>query len=103
MVIRVAEPGRPAFQLRKGEEGLSVFLFHAVVPPLEESEVLGAFRPGSVAIVRSMAEIEAKGLAVVSIPGTEPLPARLQQAHGEIRPGPEMSRPQFKAALKELE
>jgi hypothetical protein len=103
MLIRVSEPGRPAFQLRRGEEGLSVFILDAVDPPLNELEVLGAFRPGSMAVVRTLAEIESKGLDIVSIPGTEPLPARLRQAHGEIRPGPGMSRPQFKAALKELE
>jgi hypothetical protein len=103
MVIRVSEPGRPAFQLRKGEEGLSIFILDAVDPPLDELEVLGAFRPGSVAVVRSMAEIEAKGLDIVFIPGTEPLPTRLRHAHGEIRPRPGMSRPQFKVALKELE
>ncbi|MBX6311614.1 MAG: hypothetical protein IRY99_01625 [Isosphaeraceae bacterium] len=86
MVVRVAEPGRPAFQLRKGEEGLLVFHLGAVDPPLTE------------------AEIEAKGLRVVPIPGAEPLPSRLWEAHAEIRPGLGMTRAQFKQpCLKELE
>ena len=103
MVVRVGEPGRPAFQLRKGEEGLSVFDLPAVNPPLTEVEILGSFRPGSQAIARSVDEIEAKGLIVVPLLGAEPLPQRLQQAHVEIRPGPGMSRAQFKQALQELE
>jgi hypothetical protein len=103
MVIRVTEVGRPAFQLRRGEEGLSVFLPDAVAPPLDEAEVLGSFRPGSLAVTRSIAEIEAKGLIVVSVQGSESLPARLRSSHAEIRPGPEMARSEFKQALKELE
>jgi hypothetical protein len=88
MVVRVAEPGRPAFQLRKGEEGLSVFVLERVNPPLTESEVLESFRAGSQIIVRSEAEIEAKGLSLGSILGAEPLPQSLREAHAEIRPGP---------------
>ena len=103
MVIRVAELGRPAFQLRKGEERLSVFLLGAVDPPLDEAEVLGSFRQGSFAVIRSIAEIEGKGLRVVSDPGPESLPARLQSSHAVILPGPEMTRSVFKQALKELE
>ena len=53
--------------------------------------------------MRSVAEIEQKGLQVVPIPGAEPLPERLRQAHAEIRPGPGMARDQFKQILKELE
>ena len=41
MVVSVTEPGRPAFQLRKGEEGLSFFHPATVQPPLTESEILG--------------------------------------------------------------
>ena len=37
MLIRVADPGMPAFQLRKGEPGLSVFDTDAVTPPLTEA------------------------------------------------------------------
>ena len=103
MVVRVAEPGRPAFQLRKGEEGLSVFDLDAVNPPLTEAEVLDGLRAGNQVVVRSVAEIEAKGLRVVPIPGTGVLPQRLRDAHAEIRPGPKMGRSGFKQALKELE
>ena len=103
MVIRVAESGRPAFQLRKGEEGLSVFRLDSVDPPLDEAEVLGSFRPGSFAVIRSIAEIEAKGLIVAFVLGSDSLPARLRSSHAEIRPGLEMTRSEFKQALKELE
>jgi hypothetical protein len=103
MVVRVVAPGRPAFQLRKGEEGLSVFDPGAVDPPLTDSEILSGFRPGSQAVVRSVQEIEGKGLLVIPVPGAAPLPPRLRDAHAEIRPGPGMTRDRFKQALKELE
>jgi len=103
VVVRVAEPGRPAFQLRKGEEGLSVFDLDAVKPPLTEAEILDAFRADSVTIARSNSEIGAKGLSVVPIPGAGTLPRRLQEAHAEIRPGAGMTRTEFKRALQELE
>ncbi len=63
MILRVTEPGRPAFQLRKGEEGLSVFDPDLADLLLTESEILEAFRPGCVLVARSTAEVEAKGLA----------------------------------------
>ena len=103
MVVRVAEPGRPAFQLRKGEEGLSLFEPDLVDPPLSESEILEAFRPDSVVVVRSSAEVEAKGLQIVSIAGADSLPPRMREYHVEIRPGAGMTRTEFKQALKELE
>ena len=103
MIVRVTEPGRSAFQLRRGEEGLSVFDLDAVIPPLTETEILDCFRIGSYLVSRSLFEIEAKGLLVVPIPGAEPLPARLRIAHAEIRPALGMGRPQFKRALKELD
>src|SRR5947209_20271254 len=99
MVVRVTEPGRSAFQLRKGEEGLSVFDLEAVNPRLTESEILASFRPGSQAVVRGVEEIEQLGLQVVPFPGAEPLPLRLREAHAEIRPGPGMTRAEFKRAL----
>jgi hypothetical protein len=100
---RIAEPGKPAFQLRKGEEGISVFISEAVQPPLTESEMVGAFRPGSAAVTRTLAEIEAKGLQVVAVSGGDPLPDRMRAAHAEIRPGAGMTRARFKQALQELE
>jgi hypothetical protein len=103
MVVRVTEGDRPAFQLRPGEEGISVFDPDAVSPPLSDSEILDGFRAGSRLVARSIPEIEAKGLTVVPVPGAAALPDRLRKAHAEIRPGPSMTRGQFKQALKELE
>lgn len=103
MVVRVTEPGRPGFQLRKGEEGLSVFQPESVEPPLSEAEILNCFRPDSQALYRSVEEIEAKRLKVVPIPGGAGLSQRLRDAHAEIRPAPGMTRAEFKRALSELE
>jgi hypothetical protein len=102
MILRVTEPGRPAFQLRKGEEGISVFVLEAADPPLTEVEILAAFRPGSQSILLDQSEVESKGLAVVSVPGANSLPERLREAHAELRPGAQMTRAQFKQALQEL-
>jgi hypothetical protein len=103
VIVRVTEPGRSAFQLRKGEVGLSVFDLDAVIPPLTDIEILDSFRAGSYLVSRSLSEIERKGLRIVPIMGAEPLPSRLRDAHAEIRPMPAMSRAEFKQALKELE
>ncbi len=103
MFIRVAEAGKPAFQLRKGEEGISVFDTEAADPPLSEAEVLEGFRAGSQLIFRSREEIEARGLVLVAVPGGTSLPLRLRDAHAEIRRGPSMPRGQFKKMLEELE
>jgi hypothetical protein len=102
-VFRVAEPGKPAFQLRKGEEGLSVFDPEAVDPPIAELEILDCFRSESQLVEISVAEIEQKGLIVSLIEGADFLPPRLRQAHAEIRPGSGMTRQQFKQTLKEFE
>jgi hypothetical protein len=103
IVVRVGTPGHPAFQLRKGEVGLSVFDPSAVDPPLGSEEILESFREGSVLITRPIAFIEELGLLLESIPGAESLPDRLRFAHREIHPGPGMTRNQFKVSLKELE
>ncbi|MEX0703092.1 MAG: hypothetical protein WD069_13435 [Planctomycetales bacterium] len=103
MLIRVAEQGTPAFRLRKGEEGLSIFDTESVDPPLTEAEILDSFRTGSVAVARSIEEVKGFGLEVVPIEGAASLPDRLRRAHVEIRPGRQMSRTQFKQSLKELE
>jgi len=103
MFARVAEPAKPAFALRKGEQGISVFDLDRISPPLTEIEILDSFRTGSRVIIRSPAEIEAKGLRLVSVRGEEPLPERLREAHCEIRAGATMTRAEFKRALRELE
>jgi hypothetical protein len=103
VVIRVGSPGLSVFQLRKGEEGLSVFDPVGVDPPLTDDEILDSFRPGSLLVYRTIAQITSLGLAIVPTEGAETLPERLKAAHREIRPTSQMSRPQFKAALKELE
>jgi len=103
MLIRVADPLKPAFQLRKGEEGISVFDTDAVDPPLTEQEILQSFRAGSEAIALTAEEVENKGLTVVPIRGAPFLPERLQAAHAEIQPATGMSRGEFKQRLKELE
>lgn len=84
VVVRVATPGQPALQLRKGEEGLSVFAPDVLDPPLSEDEILAAFRPGSVALLRTSAQVAEHGLALVLTPGAETLPERLRTAHYEI-------------------
>ncbi|MBI3465079.1 MAG: hypothetical protein HY000_18785 [Planctomycetes bacterium] len=99
----MTEAGRPAFQLRKGEDGISVFDQEAVEPPLTEAEILEGFKPGCMIVTISIQKIEAKSLRVVRVPGAEPLSSRLQAAHMEIHPGPGMPRGQFKQVLKELE
>ena len=100
---RVGEPGRPFFQLRSGEEGISVFDRYAVDPPLTEDEILQWFRPGSSALVKFNDDIVAAGLTVVPVLGAALLPQRLRDAHAEIRPGPGMTRTRFKQALRSLE
>lgn len=103
VVLRVASPVHPAFQLRKGEEGLSVFVPSAIEPPLTHEEVLEAFRPGSYILERSSEEIEKLGLLLVEMLGHESLPDRLRAAHYEITPSGDMDRRAFKAALGNLE
>lgn len=98
-VLRVVEPGKPQFQLRQGEEGLSVFDSKKV----SENDVLPNFRAGSQTVKRSVEDIHACGLSVVCTSGDPALPKKLQDAHMEIRPGEGMTRKQFKKALKQLE
>jgi hypothetical protein len=103
VVARVGSPDRPAFQLRKGEGGLSVFEPSGVDPPLTEAEILEHFRPGSIVVYRTVAQVIEVGLMLLPTPGADVLPERLRTAHREIAPGPGMERPAFKAALKILE
>lgn len=103
VVVRVATPGQPAFQLRKGELGISVFDPDGVDPPLTEDEILAPFRPGSVVVYRTLEQIVEAGLAVVATPGADVLPERLQASHREVTAPPTVSRAEFKSALKRLE
>jgi hypothetical protein len=103
VVVRVATPGQPAFQLRKGELGISVFDPDGVDPPLTEDEILVPFRAGSVVVYRTLEQIVAAGLVLIVTPGADVLPDRLRVAHREITAPPSASRPAFKAALKLLE
>lgn len=103
VIVRIGTPGLPAFQLRKGEEGLSVFDPAAVDPPLTEEELLDAFRAGSTLVYRPVSQITSLGLELVPVEGAAALPERVRTAHREIRPGSGLGRPAFKERLKELE
>jgi hypothetical protein len=59
--LRVSTPGMGVFQLRKGEEGISIFDPEMVDPPLTQEEVLQAFSRGSIIRV-SKTQIVDKGL-----------------------------------------
>jgi len=98
-VHRVITPGKPQFQLRSGEKGLSVFDASKV----GSEDVLAHFREGSQLATKTVKEIESHGLTVERTAGHPDLPQHLNDAHMEIRPGPNMERPQFKQAIKKLE
>lgn len=74
-VVRVCMPGQPAFQLRKGEEGISAFDPDAVDPPLTENEILDCFAsraptaspPGDSARCRDDARAVQEGFASFSV------------------------------------
>ena len=103
MLVRVAEVGRPAFQLRPGEAGISVFDTESIDPPLEERELLSEFRPGSLILEIDPVIVERLKLRIVPVEGAGVLPERLRRAHAEVRPEPSMQRREFKRLLKELE
>ena len=98
-IHRVYNAGKPRFQLRQGEEGLSVFDANNVTP----AEILPSFRPGSLVTTHEISTIESFGLSVVPTPGDPTLPLRLRESHMEIRASEGMTRKQFKAALRSLE
>jgi hypothetical protein len=98
-VHRVFEEGKPKFQLRKGEEVLSVFDADSLLV----HEILASFRPGSRLITPPSRVIESFGLKIEKTRGDENLPQSLQENHWEIRPGDTMTRKQFKVALNALE
>lgn len=99
LVKRVYEVGYPQYQLRQGEEGLSVF-----DAKISDADILGKFRLGSMIAVKSTQEIENNGLLVVQTHGdcAHLQNDELEDNHWEIRPSPEMSRGQFKVALRTL-
>jgi hypothetical protein len=99
----VATPGKPAFQLRPGEEGLSVFDPLLVEPPLSLDEILTSFREGSLVMPIDRDVIMHCGLDVLEVIGHESLPERIRACHCEIRPWANMDRKAFKQALKQLE
>jgi hypothetical protein len=98
-IHRVYNAGKPRFQLRQGEEGLSVFDATNVTP----AQILSSFRLGSLVTTVGTSMIESFGLRVVRTPGDPTLPRLLQDNHMEIRPVAGMTRKQFKAALRSLE
>ena len=98
-VHRVYQPGKPRFQLRQGEEGISLFDAGKVTT----GDILPNFRAGSLVTTVEVAAIESFGLRVVESPGDPSLPDLLQNNHLDILPGDGMARNQFKTALKALE
>jgi len=98
-VHRVFEKGKPRFQLRQGEEGVSVFDARKVKP----EDILPSFREGSLVTTQDTETIESFGLQVVKTPGDPRLPRLLQENHAVILAGNGMTRKQFKQALKALE
>src|SRR5688500_2724326 len=85
-VHRVYNAGRPRFQLRRGEEAISVLDAEKLTPV----DILPSFRPGSLIATQTIATIESFGLVVARTPGDPKLPQLL-------------TRNQFKAALRALE
>ena len=98
-VHRVYNAGKPRFQLRQGEEAISVFDAEKLTPV----DILPSFRLGSLIATPAISTIESLGLIVVPTPGDPKLPQWLQDNHMDIRPGDGMTRNQFKAALRALE
>lgn len=98
-VHRVYNAGKPRFQLRPGEEAISVFDADKLSP----DDILPSFRPGSLIATHEISTIESFGLILVQTPGDPKLPQLLQDNHLDIRPGDGMTRKQFKAALRALE
>lgn|GEM_PF-2755703 len=96
---RVYENGHPKYQLRQGEEGLSIF-----DAKISDADILGKFRTGNKIEMKSIDEIESKDLRVLQTHGdcVHFQNDELEDNHWEIRPGPDMNRSQFKVVLKTL-
>lgn len=98
-VSRVVEEGQPKYQLKSGEEGLSVFA------NMSDQEVMDSanWRDGSSIDKKSVADLEDKGLTVEQTHGDcDFLDDKGQDNHFEIRPGQGMTRNEFKKIIKEL-
>ena len=98
-IHRVYTVGKPRFQLRQGEDGLLAFDAAKVTP----ADILPSFRAGSLITTQEIGFVESFGLSVVKTPGDPDLPQLLRDNHMEILAGPNMTRKQFKAALRDLE
>lgn len=99
---RIATPGKKAFELRQGENGISVFHQKGVDPNISDEGLLENFREGSHIVKISYNDLIEMGFTVVWVEGDEDLPQNLRDAHYEIRPGAEMNRNAFKKKIKEL-
>jgi hypothetical protein len=67
VVVHVITPGRPAFQLVKGEPGLSVFDPNAIEPTLTTQEILESFREGSEIVTVAATAMEDLGLHLAMV------------------------------------
>lgn len=99
---RVATPGKKAFELRQGENGISVFHQKGLDPHISDAELLEEFREDSRIVKISYKDLIRMGFTVEWVEGDEALPQRLREAHYEIRPGEGMNRNAFKKKIKEL-
>jgi hypothetical protein len=98
-VKRVYQNGKPKYQLRQGEQGLSIF-----DAQISDADIRAKFKPGSKTDTKSVDEIEKKGFSMVQTHGDcDHLQNDvLEDNHWEIRPAPGMTRKQLKVALKTL-
>lgn len=98
-VSRVVEEGQPKYQLKSGEEGLSVFA------GMSDTAILGAaaWREGSSVETKKVSDIEAAELTLVQTHGDcDFLNEDGQDKHWEIRMAEGDTRNEFKAKLKSL-
>lgn len=99
---RIATPDKKAFELRKGEKGISVFHQKGVDPHISDEELLRGFKTGSQIVKITTKELRDWGLTVEWVEGDAKLPENLREAHYEIRPGEGMNREAFKKIIKDL-
>ena len=80
----------------RGEQGVSVFNATSVT-----TRQISASLQGEVKTISSQV-VQKHGLILEKTPGARNLPRSLRNNHWEIRPGENMTREQFKKALKAL-